>query len=673
MVKVVKKMKTLLDINGIGPKKVPFFNKLGIYHVDDLLYYYPKKYFFLKRSDMNHAVDKEKVILDGVVERKPTVMNSSSKLKVISFRIVNFSNIYSIRVYNQVYLCKILQIGMKITIIGKYDKVRNLIIASEIREGELPKKIEFEPIYGTTEGLNQKTISRAIGDLLSDKEIRVEDYIPHYLSLKYHFPDKLWSISQIHHPTDVVSYKRACQRLKYEEFFLYLLKIQYMKKCREADDKAITRSFDENKLQDFIFRLPFSLTIDQEKVLAEVKNDLVSERRMNRLLQGDVGSGKTIISFLACYINYLAGYQTALMVPTEVLACQHYENALSLFKNTDMEIVLLTSNVSKKEKDNILKRVREGQAMFVIGTQSLIQDSVIYFNLGLIITDEQHRFGVSQRQKLKNKGIYPDVLSMSATPIPRTYALTIYGDMDVSSIHTKPNGRKEVITYCKSMKEIMDVLKLMKKELDLGHQIYVIAPAIEKDNSDELDTVFRLEEKMRLAFGKICNIGIVHGKLDGLEKNKIMNQFSTGKLQILISTTVIEVGVNVPNASMIVIFQANLFGLSTLHQLRGRVGRGNIQSYCILISKDRCERLEVLENSTDGFFISEYDFKNRGEGDLFGVRQSGEAEFRLANVKKDFDLLVRVKEDVENFFSSSYLLKENQFLGNYLKGVHHLD
>ena len=658
---------SLLDVNGIGPKKVPLFHKLGIWDVYDLVYYYPKKYNILKRSDMNFIRDRDKVVLDGIIEGRPTLMNVSSKLKMVIFRISNSSNIYNIRAYNQTYLCKNLHVGMKVIVIGKYDKLRNSVIASEVRLGVLSDKVEIEPIYGATEGLNQKVIGRTIEQLLLDKRLVLEDYIPAYLVSKYHFPEKLWSVTQIHHPVDDISFKKARQRLKYEELFLYLVKIQFMRRNRELDDKAIKRNFDERKLDEFMERLPFLLTVDQNMVLDEIKVDLSSSKRMNRLVQGDVGSGKTVIAFLACYINYLSGYQTALMVPTEILACQHYENAVSLFQNTDMEIVLLTSSVSKKEKATILKRIESGDVHFIIGTQSLIQDYVVYSNLGLIITDEQHRFGVNQRQMLKNKGIYPDVLSMSATPIPRTYALTIYGDMDVSNIRTKPAGRKDVITYCKSNKEIMDVLKLMKKELDLGHQIYVIAPSIEKDNSDELDNVYYLKEKMDLAFGKVCRIGIVHGKLDSLEKNEVMSNFENGQVQILISTTVIEVGVNVPNASMMVIFQANLFGLSTLHQLRGRVGRGDIQSYCVLISKEKCDRLRMLENSTDGFLISEYDFRSRGEGDLFGVRQSGEAEFRLANVKKDFDLLLRVKGDVEEFFSKYYFLNENKFLRSYLE------
>ena len=398
-----------------------------------------------------------------------------------------------------------------------------------------------------------------------------------------------------------------------------------------------------------------------------------SNHRMNRLLQGDVGSGKTIIALLAAYANYLSGYQTAIMVPTEILATQHYQESKKLLGNYGLNIELLTSNTNKKEKDRIYEELSSGKTNLIIGTQSLIQKDINFHNLGLIITDEQHRFGVNQRTTFKNKGESPDVLSMSATPIPRTYALTIYGDMDVSSIKTKPIGRKEVITYFKKEKEITSVLEMMKKEVDQKHQIYVIAPMIDSDNQ-ELENVTSLEEKMNKAFGKICKIASIHGKLEPSVKNKIMTSYEQGKIDILISTTVIEVGVNVPNATMIVIFDANLFGLSTIHQLRGRVGRSNLQSYCILIAKEYQERLKMLENCSDGFEISEYDFKNRGEGDLFGIRQSGETGLKLADVKKDFQMLLKARDDVLEFLPTFNNHPEDYpALYNEIKKIYDID
>lgn len=641
-------MNTLEKMPGIGPKTCVLLNKLGIYNIDDLIHFYPRKYNIIKRSDMSNINNGDKVIIDGVVEGTPTVINLSSKLKKVIFRIANKRNIYNISAYNQVYLCNELKGGVEVTIFGKYDKVKNTIVVSEVRMGLLPDKVIIEPKYASVSGLGKKAINKFILNVL-DSDYKIEDYLPSDIVDKYNFRDKEWCMKEIHNPSDIISYKRSLQRLKYEELFMYLFKINYLKYKINNDDKAIARKFKDKDVDKFIANLPFSLTSDQITCVEEIKNDLKNKKRMNRLVQGDVGSGKTIVAMIAAYINYLSGYQTALMVPTEILANQHYEDALKLFKDTDMNIVLLTSSITKKKKDDIYKDISSGEVDLIIGTQSLIQEGLNYSNLGLIITDEQHRFGVNQRNELKNKGVFPDVLSMSATPIPRTYALSIYGDMDVSSIKTKPVGRKEVITYFRKESNITSVLEMMKKEIDLGHQIYVIAPMISEDDEESINNVNKLKEKMESAFGKICKIDSVHGKLDVDEKNKVMNSFEKGKVDILISTTVIEVGVNVPNASMIVIFNANLFGLSTLHQLRGRVGRGDIQSYCVLVAKESNDRLKMLEGCSDGFEISEYDFIHRGEGDLFGIKQSGDAILRLANVRKDYSLLLRVKEDVDKF------------------------
>ena len=659
-------MKKLVELDGIGSKTSLLFEKLGIYNVDDLITYFPKRYDVLKRTDISALQNKERVVLDGVVDGQPTVVQLSSSLKKVMFRITDDSGIYNIVVYNQTFLLKQLRFGMNVIVIGRYDKVRNIIVATEVRFGKLPKYATIEPIYSATEGLSSKVIVKAI-DLALASDIEIVDYIPSYLIDKYNFPDKLWSIKQIHHPDSSINYKRAVQRLKYEEFFWYLLRVRYLKYWNNNSIFAIKKEFDDELVKKFINELSFDLTEDQIKTIEEIKNDLIANKTMNRLVQGDVGSGKTIVAFVTVYMNYLAGYQSALMVPTEILSGQHYQSALELFKNTDMEIALLTSSLTKKKRNDILKKLSDGRIDFVIGTQSLIQNEVIYKDLGLIITDEQHRFGVNQRKILKEKGVAPDVLSMSATPIPRTYALTIYGDMDVSSIKTKPIGRKEVVTITKSEKEIIDVLKLIKSEIDKGYQVYVVAPAIDGESDIELDNVIKLKEKLVLAFGKICEVGCVHGNLTSDEKVSIMHDFEVGKIKILISTTVIEVGVNVPNASMIVIFKANMFGLSTLHQLRGRVGRGSAQSYCILLSKEPCDRLKIMEETNDGFEISEYDFKNRGEGDLFGIRQSGQAEFKLADIKKDFKLLVRVKEDVDVFFDKYFELNSYKKIKQYLE------
>ena len=643
-------MLELENIEGIGPKTKELLNKIKIYDGNDLVYYYPYRYDIIKRSDISNLNDGDKIIIDGVIEGQPTVIFISKSLKKMIFRISTKTMVLNVTIYNKNYIYQELKSGKEITIIGKYNKLKNTIIASDIRFGLLPPSAKIEPIYYTTEGLSVKQISKLINSALS-LDYEVKSLIPRYLEEKYNLVDKKTAVKNVHIPEDILSLKKARQRIKYEELFMYVLKINYLKKKINEDESAIERNIDKSKIDSFIKNLSFELTLDQDKAVNDIINDLMLKKRMNRLLQGDVGSGKTIVAFISMYANYLSGYQSALMAPTEILATQHYEEAKRLFSDYDINVALLTSSTSSKDKKAIYKGLEDGSISIVIGTQSLIQENVKYKSLGLVITDEQHRFGVNQRDTFKSKGISPDVLTMSATPIPRTYALTIYGDTDVSSIKSKPSGRKEVITLFKKEKDILDVLEMMKKELDIGHQIYVVAPMIDTEDDNEKESVYDLQDKMNKAFGKISKIGIIHGKLDSKDKDKVMKDFENNNINILISTTVIEVGVNVPNASMIVIFNANMFGLSTLHQLRGRVGRSDIQSYCLLIAKNPEERLKLMEKTNDGFEISEYDFQTRGEGDLFGTRQSGDLGFKMANIKKDFKMLLKAKSDADEFIN----------------------
>ena len=640
-------MNELEQIEGIGPKTSELLAKLNILTIEDLISHYPFRYEVLKRSKLEEIKDRDKIIIDGIIEGQPTIIYINPKLKKIIFRINTGRNMLNVTIYNQVYLMDTIKSGKFITVIGRYDKIKNAVIASDVRMERLPAIPKIESIYYTTGGLSKKSISRFITSLIMGG-YKPKDILPPYIIDKYDFPSKYEAICEIHNPTEELNLKKARQRIKYEELFMYLLKINYLKEKMSHDTLAISREIDHDKLNKLIESLPYELTLDQKTAIDEIITDLESNKRMNRLLQGDVGSGKTIVALISAYANYLAGYQTAIMVPTEILANQHYNEATNLFKKFKVKVALLTSSTKNKEREKILSDLSTGKIDLIIGTQSLIQEKIAFKNLGLVITDEQHRFGVNQRTEFKNKGVSPDVLSMSATPIPRTYALTIYGDMEVSSIKTKPQGRKDVITYFKRERDITEVLEMMKKEIDLNHQIYVISPMIENEENT-LESIEDLEEKMNKAFGKICKIGSIHGKLEPKEKNKVMKDFEDHKIDILISTTVIEVGVNIPNASMIVIFDANVFGLSTIHQLRGRVGRSDIQSYCILIAKDNYERLKFLETCHDGFEISEYDFKNRGEGDLFGIRQSGEVGLKLANIKRDFQMLLKARDDVLEF------------------------
>mgnify|MGYP004528266729 FL=1 len=665
-------MKELETIEGIGPKTKELLNKIKIYTVEDLLNYYPYRYDIIKRSDLSNLSDGDKIIIDGIVEGQPTTIYINKSLKKMIFRISTKTMILNITLYNRTHLYSDLKSGKEVTIIGKYNKLKNTVIVSDIRFGLLPPSAKIEPIYYTTEGLTVKQISK-FESIALENDYDVIDLVPRYIEEKYNLMNKKSAIKNIHVPEDILLLKKARQRIKYEELFMYVLKINYLKNKINNDNLAIERNIDKDKLDKFIKSLPFELTLDQDKAVNDIINDLSIKKRMNRLLQGDVGSGKTVIALIAVYANYLSKYQSALMAPTEILAVQHYEEAKKIFSKYKLNIALLTSSTSNKDKKTIYEELENGKIDLIIGTQALIQENVKYKKLGLVITDEQHRFGVNQRDTFKGKGISPDVLSMSATPIPRTYALTIYGDTDVSSIKSKPKGRKEIITVFKKEKDITDVLEMMKKELELNHQIYVVAPMIDTESDSEKESVYDLEEKMNKAFGKISKIGIIHGKLDPKDKDKVMKDFEKNKINILISTTVIEVGVNIPNASMIVIFNANMFGLSTLHQLRGRVGRGDTQSYCVLVAKESEERLRFLENTSDGFEISEYDFQTRGEGDLFGTRQSGELGLKMANIKRDFKMLLKAKEDADEFINMLLTFETNPEFGPILEELKKVD
>ena len=640
-------------VKGVGSRTSMLLKKLNINTVDDLVTHYPYRYEFIKRSNLKEKCEDDKVIIDGKVEMIPILVRLKGNLNKMNFRLVTQTGeVVGVSIFNRAYLKSQLLVGTNITVFGKYEKNKNVILASEIRMGLLPKGEKIEAVYHGTVGLNSKNISGFINTALMEYGNDLEDYIPKYLIEKYNFLNKKTALNIIHNPSTKEKLKEASIRLKYEELFVYMAKINYLKLKNKDTLNGVKKEFDKEKLDKVIKSLPYELTTDQKTVLNEILDDLTSKRRMNRLLQGDVGSGKTIISIIAMVANYLSGYQSALMVPTEILATQHYETMKDILKDFNINIALLTGSLPKKEKDFIHEELKLGKIDMVVGTHALIQEEVVYKNLGLVITDEQHRFGVLQRTSLQNKGITPDVLYMSATPIPRTYALTLYGDMDISTIRTLPKGRKKIKTYLKSYSEIKDVLKMMYEELLKNHQIYVIAPLIEESETLDLTTVNELKDKMNLAFGEKYNVGIIHGKLKQTEKDKIMDDFVKNKVQILISTTVIEVGVNVLNTTMMVIFDANRFGLSTLHQLRGRVGRSTLESSCILISDYDSERLNVMTTTNDGFEISEEDFKIRGHGDLFGTKQSGDMTFKIADIKEDYKILLQAKKDSMEFLTN---------------------
>ena len=655
-------MINLSELKGIGPKTTSLLNKLNIFSIDDLVEHYPFRYDVLKRSDLATATEEERVVIDGKVESVPLIVRFRGGLNKLNFRLATTNGPVGVSIFNRAFLKPNLGIGTSIIVIGKYDKKKNILNASDIRFGSLGKTEKIEPVYHTTSGLTVKNLSGYINNSLLKHGNDITDYIPKKYMDLYNFSNKKTALNIVHNPPNFEKLKEASIRLKYEELFKFMYKINYLKLEHEKHHEGIKREGNIDDVNKLIKGLPFELTSDQKNALDEVINELNSPKRMNRLLQGDVGSGKTIVAVLAMYYNSLCGYQSALMAPTEILATQHYNNIKELLKDTNVRVELLTGSVNKKEKQFIYNELKCGNIDIIVGTHALIQDEIEYSNLGLVVTDEQHRFGVNQRANLKNKGIKPDVLYMSATPIPRTYALTIYGDMDVSIIKEMPKGRIPVKTFIKKEEEMKDVLELMYEELKNKHQIYVIAPLIEDSENSDLTTVTNLKDKMNLAFGSKFNIDIVHGKMRPEAKELIMNEFKQNNVNILISTTVIEVGVDVPNATMIVIFDANRFGLSTLHQLRGRVGRNKLESKCILISNSDTKRLEIMRDTHDGFVISEEDFKLRGSGDLFGTKQSGDMSFKIANLKSDYKILVQAKKDSMEFLKDedkkSELLKQ---------------
>lgn len=656
-------MAELKDVKGIGPKSLSLLNKIGINTIEDLVTHYPFRYDVLQRDDLSKVEDGEKIVIDGKIESIPVLMRFKAGLNKMNFRLVTSSGIVGVSIFNRAFLKSKLLVGTDVIVIGKLDKSKNVITASDIKLDVLSNKVKIEPIYHCTSGLTNKNISTYINMALLMYGREIADYIPLEYQEKYNFVNKRTALNIIHNPSTVEKIKEVTIRLKYEELFQFMFKINYLKQQNKKEKNGLVRSIDRKKLEEFVKKLPFALTMDQKNAIEEIIGDLESSHRMNRLLQGDVGSGKTIVAFITMYLNYLCGYQSALMAPTEILVNQHYSNLVGFLKGFNINVALLTGSTSKKEKNEIYKGLQDGTIQMVVGTHALIQDEVVYHNLGLVITDEQHRFGVHQRANLQNKGIKPDVLYMSATPIPRTYALTIFGDMDVSIIKERPKGRQKIDTVVKKTTEITEVLEMMYKELKKGHQIYVIAPLIEESENSDLTTVNELKDQMKLAFKEKYRIDIVHGKMASGAKDLIMEQFKNNEVQILISTTVVEVGVDVPNATVMVIFDADRFGLSTLHQLRGRVGRGSSKSQCILISDSDTKRLKIMEVEDDGFAISEEDFKLRGHGDLFGTKQSGDMAFKIASIKNDYKILLQAKKDSKKYLedkeTDSDLLKKD--------------
>ena len=641
----------------IGTKTLKLLGKINIETDTDLLTYYPYNYKMVRINDITKVLPEQVSYIKAKLISPCNIFYYPKKLTRLTFIAKSSSTSFQVTIFNRAYLKEKLETIKEFLLIGKYDAKKNIFLATDI-DFDITERII--PIYHLTKGITNNNLEDFIKYAII--KTKINDYLPIHIKEKYNFLSRAEALKKIHNPQTIQDVKQSKLRLKYEELFEYMFKIHYLQLINKQENK-IKKTFDKNKLNEFMSLLSFKLTIDQEAAINDILTDLNSSKIMNRLVIGDVGSGKTIVAIVALLANYLSGYQSAFMAPTEILARQHYESIKEYFKYYNIKVDCLVGSFKKSEKNIKYKDIESGNTDIVIGTHALLNNDLKFNNLGLIITDEQHRFGVNQRKKIQTKGMVnnTDILYLSATPIPRTYALTLYGDLDISKIQTKPSIRKPIKTKIIEEKDIKIVLTHMLEEIKNKHQIFVIAPAIE---NEDINSVIKLKEKLKKAFKEYATIEIIHGKLKDNEKTNLMNDFLKNKINILISTTVIEVGVDIPNATMIVIYNAERFGLATLHQLRGRVGRSNLQSYCYLIGNPNNSRLKVLEESNDGFYISEMDFKQRGEGDLFGTKQSGELNFKITNIKEDLTILLQASQD------SKYFIETKEYLNNtYYKEI----
>lgn len=640
------------NLKSVGPKRLKLLNNIGIFSIKDLLYFYPRRY-----------EDSSKILKlsEGIIGKKATFRcrilslldnrNIRRGLSITSFLIEDDSAEAKLIFFNNRFIKNTIDFGETYLIYGKYERFRGRIqlTSPEIEKVDNIRNLgRIRGIYNQTKGLTNNNIDYLI-DQVIDKNL-FEECIPNDLIKKYFLIDKNRAIKNIHRPENRKSYALSKQRLVYEELLFFELSILSM---QNKNNSSHGIKFNiPNKIYEFINNLPYKLTSGQEKVLKDITGDMQNGKSVNRLIQGDVGSGKTIVSIILSLVAVLNGYQCAIMAPTEILAKQHFENFNSLLEAYGVRIKLLVGSTSSKVKKEILTNTANGMIDILIGTHSLIEDDVKFFNLGLNVIDEQHRFGVIQRSKLRYKNDKACNIIMSATPIPRTLSLILYADLDISIIDTMPGGRKNIKTLAINSSQVNEALTFIEKELNAGHQAYVICSLIE-DNEDfeNLESVEKVFKDLKKFF-KNYKLALLHGRLSTDEKNKVMEDFKNRKIDLIVSTTVIEVGINVANATVMMIYNAERFGLSTLHQLRGRVGRGDAQSYCILFNNSKSEiswrRMKIMTDSTDGFYIANKDLELRGFGDILGVRQSGIPNLRLANPLKDQKILSYASTDAKN-------------------------
>ena len=649
--------KEIQYIKGVGPNRVKLLNNLNIYNLKDLITYYPRDYEDRNKPvKIAEAIDGEEVLIEAIPVAKMSEMRiRNRKMTIYKLIVEDETGRCVITWYNQNYLKNRFKVGEIYHFFGKVKRIQSRVeMLSPVFDDQNKTKNtgKIIPIYPLTYNLSQNVLRGIIENGLKLVDNSLEETIPEYIKKEYNLLGINEAINKIHFPENFDEFEKARKRLVFEELLGMQLALLNLKNKYEADTNGI--QFDKNvKMSDVINVLPFKLTKAQLRVLEEIDKDMESNKNMNRLLQGDVGSGKTAVSIIASYKAVKCGYQVAIMAPTAILASQHLESFKEMLDQFGIRCELLISSITKKKKEEILEKLKNGEIDILIGTHALLEENVVFKNLGFVVTDEQHRFGVKQRTTIVEKGQNPDVLVMTATPIPRTLALILYGDLDISIIDELPPNRKKIDTFAVTKDLEERVNNFIKKQVDEGRQAYIVCPLVEENEEMNLKSVTALAEKYKNEVFKDYSVEYLHGKMKNKEKDEIMERFKNGEIDILISTTVIEVGVDVPNATTMVIFDADRFGLSTLHQLRGRVGRGCSKSQCILISDSDAERLKIMEQVDDGFKISEEDFKLRGHGDLFGTKQSGDMEFKIANIKSDYKILLQAKKD-----SKEYLLNK---------------
>ena len=631
-------------LSGIGPKSAEKYKKLGIETVEDLLLYFPFRYEDFKSKNVLDLEDGEKAVVSGIVATPANVQYYGYKRNRLRFTIKQGELVLAVSFFNQPYLADKIELGQTVAVFGKWDKAKGALTGMKLLA---QVEDDLQPVYRLSQGVSQSALVKVIKTAFeAGLDQLLEENLPQILMDKYHLLSRRQAVRAMHFPKDLEEYKQALRRVKFEELLFFQLQLQVLKEENRSIGQGIVLDWDKKKLKDLQAKLPFTLTEAQERSLNEILADMRSPHHMNRLLQGDVGSGKTVVAGLAMYAAVTAGKQAALMVPTEILAEQHLQSLTSLFPS--LKILLLIGSLKAAERRERLELIQTGQVDLIVGTHALIQEGVHFHELGLVIIDEQHRFGVAQRRILREKGQNPDVLMMTATPIPRTLAITAFGDMDVSIIDQMPAGRKEIITRWVKHQQLNLVLDWLVKEIQKGSQAYVISPLIEESEALDLKNAIALEEELIAYFGDRARIALLHGKMKGEEKEAIMQAFKQGEIDLLVSTTVIEVGVNVPNATVMIIMDADRFGLSQLHQLRGRVGRGDKQSYAVLVANPKTEsgkrRMKIMTETTNGFVLAEEDLKLRGSGEIFGTRQSGIPEFQVANLIEDYPILEEARK-----------------------------